>query len=251
MKKKKVIIASLALTFSLSVGTVFASVNAGEKLQSWYEGKVQQWESNLIEYSLYQVNGRIYKHADGFVMQFESGFKEFAQSTINTFSQNIKNHTSKYLSDIQNKNTELKKSVETDFNNFVTEKNESVNKRIESEVVKALDEIDSELDSQTEKGLGEVSLNVASGATAAQEQFKEVVNSLKGDIQAQIKTKEEKAVEDVKKSVDETITARKGQIHQYASTYSDEIIEDIQEVSDVLQEEAKTDMLNIILNINK
>lgn len=250
MKKKKVIIASLALTFSLSVGTAFASVDAGGKLQQWYDGRFQQWEDETVEYSLYHL-GDIRTLAQELKSHFELGFMELAKNTIITFSKNIEDHNSKYLSDIQSKNTELKRSIETDFDDFVTEKNKAVNEHIESEVAEALREISSKLNSQGQKSVDDVSLNVGSTARKAEDELGGVINSSKGSIESQMGIKEENSIKDAKKNLDEMITARKGQVQQYTSTYSDEMIGDIQKVSDRIQKEAETDMVNIISNINK
>lgn len=251
MKKKKILIASLALTFSLSVGTVFASVNAGEKLQQWYEGRFQQSVSD-IDNSIDKesIKFEIYGFAWDIKEGIKGNFERFVDIIVTRNSNNIKSHNNKFIGQIKEKKVELKDNVGNDFNEFVTETNDEIDKSLDDDVKELLEKLNSDVGSQTTNSLKEVTSKIRITETSAKEILSNAISSSKRDLKLQMGDKEDKALEEVKAHLERKIAATKKSIKEYGIAYSDGLIADIHEESEKLQEEVSEDMVNIILNIN-
>lgn len=250
MKKKKILIASLALTFSLSVGTVFASVNAGEKLQQWYEGRFQQSVSDINENTVQPLSldmgDKIATYAKELIAGSKERIEESANNTTWYHVGSIFIHNGRYIDQIRTKQDDLKKSVTSEFDTFISNKNQEVNDKVDEVAKYLLTDLSDELDGIVKDTTSSLQLK----ANEAQEDLSKTIEKAKSQLREKVDSEKSLAEKELTDYIDNMIEKAKLDIATIASNSSSKNIQTIQEKGSELENQAYDEMSNIILNIN-
>lgn len=251
MKRKKILITSLALTFSLSVGTVFASSNAGSRLQQWYEEKFQQSVSDINENTLnpmvISMSDQINDYAEDLSNDANARLDKNTSDTIWYHIGSIFIHNGRYIDQIRIKQDEIKNNSPSDFDSYVSGKNNEIDMKLKEITEDLLTDINNDLD----KVVKDVSLDLQKKSGESQKDLIKTISNAKSDIIKEIEGQESVAELDLTSYIDEKINQSKSKVESHAITYSNEKIIAINEQGNKLKNGAYSEMLIIISNINK
>lgn len=249
MKKKKVIITSFAVAFSMSVGTAWAANNSGVALSSWYNKKfnesIEQLNKNVVEPEEEKITNDLGNFTDKLIRKSTRRIKEVKEDTILNSRSSILLYNDDYITQINSAENKINKQMPKDFNKFIREKNLLIDKAIDDETKDYLTELNNELD----EVLVNTSKVIESSSKDNQEQLKNAIEDSKKEIHDEIKLNEQNAENKVKENLDKKIEEVRKDIEKNSQEYADEKIKSIEEKSNELEKEAQQEMLNIIFNI--
>lgn len=249
MKKKKLVITTATVVFSLTIGTAFAFVDAGQKLQEWYDGRFQESTNTIssnVEEPINEMITELQQYGNSKINDSKSNILKQITSSINNSNNIIFSHYYDYRSQLEKKEKEISSKVSNDFDKFTEQKNNEVNSFMSTVIEKSLTEFNGELNEIVEN----TSSDMQNTSNQAQQEIKNSISTIKTQVSNKVKLEQEIAVSEMKENIDLNVEDSKREVQKYIEEYTDEKITTIdQEVKDI-EEQAQKEMTDIILNIN-
>lgn len=220
LKKRKLVIASIALTLSISVGTAFAVSDAGGQLQRWYDGRfsgaTESINNDVVSPGLDRIESQLSDLKDRLIEDSKQAIKDMKSKTLLYSIGHIYSHMQGYIDSINSKKKELigtdKKegTISNDFDSFVKDKNKEVDKAADEAVQEFLNGLNEELNDKVyhsekaiEQKASDAQSELSQDIAASKEQISNKLTVEEGIAQDEIKTHINSKLKESKNAVEE------------------------------------------------
>jgi hypothetical protein len=208
------------LGVSLVGGTVFASTNAGDKLQAWYNTELGKstsvaWTS-AYNYAAGEA-GKVYSWlvgTNGVEKTAIANISSAATSEISRANGEINKVANAYIADLNDKEETIEAGMEGQYDSFVTGKNTYVDGEATKYTTISKADVQSKLDAQGTTSLNKVTTDVTATQTSAVSALESAIATAKSELTGLMATEKTTAEEEMKAHINAQVTAKKAEIQK-------------------------------------
>jgi hypothetical protein len=215
--KSKVIAGTVSVVLLSSAGAAFASSNAGANLKDWYDGQFGVATSNIVGDVESNVTGRI----NGLATEYE-GLKTAAGTSISTdgtnantlASGNIETATQEHINSINAKQTQIEGYMDGQFAALKFAANGLINQAGNAALGYANNDLTTFTGAKGDAARSTLTTELEADTATAVSELELAIKEAKGDLQAQLDTKEEATTEAIIGLIDAKINSLRTTITQ-------------------------------------
>lgn len=215
--KGKVIAGTVSVTLLAGAGAAFASSNAGQNLQNWYNGQFNSATNSVSSQSYGYVNGKV-----GELVAEYNGLKSAATTSINGTRDSsttrvnnvIESEKQAHIDAINNQKAEISGYMATQFDGLSTYASGLINQAGIDAVTYANTNLGAHASDVGGDAVDKLSTDVVAASEAAVAALETAISTAKGELNAQLALETTATVTEIKGMVDAKIVELRNTITQ-------------------------------------